>query len=211
MASTFPESSRRENAMGRQHGFYVVDNRTRKRRNPQTWARFEADVAVQALTKPRRKPFMTERQLANLIPGQYQYLRNVTRPCQFIKANRMQCKCWAMRGATRCVRHGGYRQVPEHPATVRLLNEGVIVERSWHRRASNFLYQLQTPGERQARKAAEVSLRYYGFQVRAIEVMEGAAALLSHDVNRWHRWTIRLGVRSRAIKAGRSSGTRWFG
>ena len=197
--------------MGKQHGFYVVDNRTRKQRNPQTWAQFEADVAVQAYTKPRRKPFMTERQLANLIPGQHQYLRNVTRRCKFIKANRMQCKCWAMRGATRCVRHGGYRQVPNHPATVRLLHAGVITEQSWDRRARAFLYQLKSPRERQARRAAEDLLKYLGFQVRAFDVMEGAAALLSHDGNRWHRWTIRQAVRSRAIKAGRSSGTEWLG
>ena len=197
--------------MGRQHGFCVVDNRTRKLRNPQTWARFEADVTVQALTKPRRKPLMTERRLANLIPGRHQYLRNVTRPCQFIKADRMQCKCWAMRGATRCVRHGGYRQVPEHPATVRLLDEGVITERSWHRRAGAFLYQLKTPRERQARKAAEGLLRYLGFQVRAFDVMEGVAAFLSHDVSKWLRWTTRMAVRSRAIKAGRASNNGWLG
>jgi hypothetical protein len=32
-----------------------------------------------------------------------------------------QCKRWAMHGASRCNDHGGYRQNPEHPATVRRL------------------------------------------------------------------------------------------
>lgn len=35
-----------------------------------------------------------------------------------------------MQGANRCASHGGYRQNPKHPATVRLYREGTIEEKA---------------------------------------------------------------------------------
>jgi len=180
--------------MGARHGFDVINSKTRKRSNPQTWAQFEAEVARQAFKWPRRKPNMTNLQLANLVPaGQFQFLKHVTRPCKFIKANGERCKCWSMRGASRCVRHGGYREKPSHPATIRLFENGTITRRSIHRVTSAAMYNLRTPREREARSAARKLLKQYRRQVRAVEVMEGVAAFLADDGGRaWHRWFVQV-------------------
>ncbi|MGR3342726.1 MAG: hypothetical protein ACU0DI_05815, partial [Paracoccaceae bacterium] len=57
-------------AMGRQHGFFVVDNWTRKRRNPQTWAHVKPKV----LRYPSPKTF-TQPPKHSRIPLFYRQVR----------------------------------------------------------------------------------------------------------------------------------------
>jgi len=181
--------------MGKQHGFDVVNNRTRKRSNPQSWAQFEAEVAAQSFKKTRRKPNMTASQMDNLVtPGQSQFLKQVTRPCQFVKKNGERCKCWAMRGASRCQSHGGYREVPGHPATVRLYQSGAIQRQTAHKTARAALYQLKTPG----REAARSILLEYTGQAGVVNIMHGVACFMADDCGiAWRRWITDINARTR--------------
>ena len=178
--------------------FDIVDNSTRKRSNPQSWAQFEAEVAAQSFKKSRQKPNMTAEQLGNLVrPGQSQFLKQVTRPCQFIKKNGERCKCWAMRGASRCQSHGGYREVPGHPATVRLYRQGTIQQQTAHKTARAAMYQLKTPGELQAMEAVRSVLMEYTGQASAMNIMHGVACFMADDKGRaWRRWITDLRIKS---------------
>ncbi len=42
--------------------------------------------------------------------------------CVFINKNGRRCKKWRMRGATRCSKHGGLRENPEHPASAKRID-----------------------------------------------------------------------------------------
>ena len=92
-------------------------------RNGMSWAQFHARVAT-AAAKPKGRG---NGPVANLRPSIVANLWGQPIPdhrrCDFkwSKGERKgdRCKAWAMKGAARCARHGGYRQNPEHPATIR--------------------------------------------------------------------------------------------
>src|SRR5262245_34162977 len=81
-----------------------------------------AEAARQAPRKPRGRPSpqnMTEkgRQMG------LEAIRNAPR-CRTIRRNGEQCRNAAMRGATRCLKHGGRVEVPAHPHNVRRFLSG---------------------------------------------------------------------------------------
>lgn len=109
------------------------------------------------------------------------------RRCQFrwSKGERkgQQCKAWAMRGATRCPRHGGYREVPEHPATVRRLAD---VEHMVQSRAARLSLADADP---HARQQVESVLRGAALPLHATMIIEGIEALEQEDGGRaYRRW-----------------------
>jgi len=144
---------------------------------------------------------MTATQLANLVPpGQSQFLKQVIRPCQFVKKNGERCKCWAMRGASRCQSHGGYREVPGHPATVRLYQSGAIQHQTAHRTARAAMYRLKTPRELQALEAARSVLLEYTDQANAVNIMHGVACFMANDGgSAWRRWVTDLRIKSEKL------------
>jgi hypothetical protein len=117
------------------------------------------------------------------------------RVCAFVRKDGSRCKSWPMRGALHCLKHGGYREVPAHKATIRLYRTGQIAEHGDERRASQGL-QAYTPQDRQAVKNA---IRETGAQRRratARLMLEGLQAMHQDDNGiAWRRWI-------EAVKAG---------
>lgn len=94
-----------------------------------------------------------------------------------------QCSNWAMRGATRCHKHGGYREAPEHPATARRLAD---VEHMVQSRAARLSLADADP---YARKQVETVLRGAALPLHATIILEGITALEQDDGGRaFRRW-----------------------
>jgi hypothetical protein len=90
-------------------------------------SQFLKDVAAavrQALPKPRGKPSpqnMTEEGRALGLEA----IRNAPR-CRAKRRDGEPCRAAAMRGSTRCLKHGGRVEVPAHPHNVRRLLSGTM-------------------------------------------------------------------------------------
>jgi hypothetical protein len=84
-----------------------------------------AEAARQRRRKPRGRPSpqnMTEegRRLG------LEAIRNAPR-CRSVRRNGERCKNPAMKGATRCLKHGGRVEVPAHPHNIRRFFSGITV------------------------------------------------------------------------------------
>ena len=104
-----------------------AEKRARKRRRP----RVMAETSLDALAAARAADPMRGVRAARLAPRCNKVKRSDGRPC------RSPC----LRGATRCERHGGLRQVPNHPGNIRRLLGGVFAAQAAYR------LELKTLGE----------------------------------------------------------------
>lgn len=111
------------------------------------------------------------------------------RRCTFVSSSRdpkrkgKGCKNWAMKGAKRCAVHGGYRQNPEHPATIRRLDD--VIE------SRNELSAAQTlrSHPNKARAHIENTLRDMGGALTPTVVLEGVLAYEQDDNGKaFRRW-----------------------
>lgn len=94
-----------------------------------------------------------------------------------------RCGNWAMKGAQRCNVHGGYRQNPEHPGTVKRL--GDILNTVTERRASKAIYHTNP----KTRAYVEQSLRGEALPLTPTVVKEGIHAYEKDDNGRaYRRW-----------------------
>jgi hypothetical protein len=110
------------------------------------------------------------------------------RVCVFVRKDGSRCKSWPMKGARHCVRHGGYREVPAHPATIRLYRTGQIAEHGDERRASQDLqaYPLQ---DRQAVKNIIKGTSAQRRRATARLILAGLQAMHADDAGKsWRRW-----------------------
>jgi hypothetical protein len=117
------------------------------------------------------------------------------RVCAFVRRDGSRCKSWPMRGALHCVRHGGYREVPEHPATIKLYRTGQIAAHDLDRRAAQVLQGYTW----QDRQAVKHTIRETGAQRRRATpslILAGLQAMHQDDNGiAWRRWI-------EAVKAG---------
>ena len=104
-----------------------AEKKARKRRRPRIMAR----ASLTALAAARAADPMRGVRAARLAPRCNKVKRSDGRPC------RSPC----LRGATRCERHGGLRQVPNHPGNIRRLLGGVFAAQAAYR------LELKTLGE----------------------------------------------------------------
>lgn len=170
--------------------------------NPQTWEKFVEQAAETAKRVERKKPRrMTEAQLANLKLSQKGQGRPDPTPegrCDFIKRDGSQCGNWAMRGASRCHTHGGYRQNPNHPATGRRFLSGDVDRQTQHREARDRVAK----GDPKARSAAQRELKDRGIGRNAVDTLEGMTAFLADDGGKtWRRWLKSLNIRHAQAQA----------
>ena len=117
-------------------------------RQQDTLAEYEEKVAEAARRKRKRQANVTPEQLANLKPSRTQgtikgkYWPTPERRCKHVsKKTGNQCKNWALHGATRCHKHGGYRQNPSHPGSIKLYEKGAIAAEAENRAARQELYK----------------------------------------------------------------------
>ena len=96
-----------------------AEKKARKRRRPRIMAR----ASLTALAAARAADPMRGVRAARLAPRCNKVKRSDGRPC------RSPC----LRGATRCERHGGLRQVPNHPGNIRRLLGGIFAAQAAYR------------------------------------------------------------------------------
>lgn len=180
-----------------QSGLRVYDPKTRKIKDPDTWAEFMAKVRL-AKSKQIKHPnkVMTRTNgLANLDKAKRScgYFP-VKRPCDFTR-NGVRCLVYAMRGATRCHFHGGYRQNPSHPATIRLLTEGRLTAVTANKQAWQALIHIRTtPVGASAEREARQVMQSHGQNITGQSLLEGTLALLRIDNDAgksWRGWLAR--------------------
>lgn len=161
-------------------------------KQPQEWQDFVRQVSEAAQRKPRTSA-------ATPPPGDPAALRPENplyqkRRCQHVSAKSgKQCKNWSMRGATRCHFHGGYRQAPTHPATVRLFTSGEIDRQSEHIAKRPLIYER---GRETERREAQRALLERRLGSHAADVLEGMNAFAADDGGKaWRRWLATLDAR----------------
>lgn len=86
-----------------------------RRRPPQGWKAFYEEAAK--AKPPIKRPNLSPAQLANLKPkmGRVHYKTF----CVATSRSGERCRCAPVRGAERCVTHGGMLEVPHHPGNAR--------------------------------------------------------------------------------------------
>lgn len=98
-----------------------------------------------------------------------------------------RCKSYRMRGATRCITHGGARQNPEHPASIRLVNNGVV-DRIAARREARDLIRYHP-----MRATVTEALEAAGMTAAPETVWQGIQALSLDDGGKgWRRFLARI-------------------
>ena len=108
------------------------------------------------------------------------------RRCQYSNREGRQCRKWAMRGATRCFAHGGCRQVPDHPASIRLYHNGRITANDARRRASAIIYSKHHKAGRAAVMTAQRSLPY---ELSREAIADGILSYYADDAGKaWRQW-----------------------
>ena len=111
------------------------------KRQPQTFEEFVKEVEEAARKGGEHRPrAQAQTSLDNLAPIPGYHKPPPDRQCDFIMRTNARCPNWSMRGATRCQSHGGYRQNPKHPATIRLLLNGDLYEEANERAAAGELH-----------------------------------------------------------------------
>ncbi|WP_288927234.1 hypothetical protein [uncultured Maritimibacter sp.] len=170
---------------------FRVGRRGKGEPEPPSWNDFKAEVAKAAKRKPAKKG--ARGPLSNLIPLPPYRPPTPEERCQFVKANGEQCGLRHMKGATRCHYHGGYRQNPTHPATVRMFREGRIDAIEAERAARRVIYALPPKERKEAQSAAIAELRARGLDFRNVTILEGIEAYRAGDGGRaWRRWCANL-------------------
>jgi hypothetical protein len=107
--------------------------RNNQKHQGDTWDAFLEKVAEAARKRPKRAGIKGKRLPKS---GDPTGLWPAKITCDFLRgAAQVRCRSWPMKGATRCVRHGGLRQNPAHPATVRLYQSGEIAKADQRKRA----------------------------------------------------------------------------
>lgn len=168
-------------------GLHVVTKGRAKGAGGITWAEFVDRVAAQARRSGSRRGNADNMTNAGNIDTLWGQPIPKDRQCAFTwsKGDKMGKRCgnWAMKGATRCRAHGGYRQNPDHPATARRLND--ILTLDAHKRAVNEL--RSAPHD--ARRAVEEALQAVQVPLRPVTVLQGIEALQMDDGGRaWRRF-----------------------
>jgi hypothetical protein len=157
-------------------------------RQQDTLAEYEEKVAEAARRKRKRQANVTPEQLANLKPNQStgtitrKHWPTPERRCKHVsKKTGNQCKNWSLHGATRCHKHGGYRQNPSHPGSIKLYEKGAIAAEAENRAAATEL--LSHPHKQDAINA----LRAAEAPTRHTDVLELANALQIDDNGKTYR------------------------
>lgn len=111
-------------------------------------AEYEEKVAEAARRKRKRAANHSPNSKANLKPSPVQGTLKEYHPptperrCQHVNHKTgNQCKNWSIHGATRCHKHGGYRQNPNHPGSIKLYEKGAIAAELTNRAARQELYK----------------------------------------------------------------------
>lgn len=153
-----------------------------KNKNALPWQEYLAEVAKHARKKrayrvPKFIP-CNDDPSRNLLNGKD---RPDARRCKhFGKKSGRRCKNWAMKGATRCHFHGGYRQVPKHPATIRKFIRGDMHKRDEHNKARQAVYDMPKEAVRAATEAAGRKAPFSVIKAGALAYIEGGVA--------WRHW-----------------------
>ena len=157
----------------------------RARKGALPWNDFVKAVGEAAGTAQRGNPAGVTQ---NLRCGDPADLWPAKRQCAFVKADGTRCGCWPMRGARHCGKHGGYREVPAHPGTLRLYRSGAITAHDIEKRATHDL----TAYSQQDRQAVKQAIRETSAQRRSPApslILAGIKALHTDDNGKsWRRW-----------------------
>jgi hypothetical protein len=106
-----------------------------------------------------------------------------------------RCGRWAMKGATRCPCHGGYRQNPEHPATVRRIAD------IQHQHEAMKAHQKVRAIAPARINEISLTLRQWGLPLSPGNILDGSNALDIDDNGRAYRRWIEQ-VKETSIKQG---------
>lgn len=144
---------------------------------------------------------------ASLNPDTRPDLWDGTRPddrqCAFVgKVLGRRCKKWTVRGATRCEKHGGLREVPDHTGNGRLWIKGLVEDQEQHRQARDQVARMDKRQRAEAERAAFTA----GIPRTPRNILEAVRALEADDGGRaWRALVQREG--GRAVRGTGISGT----
>ena len=149
-----------------------------------SWEEFAEKVSK---AKPRKKRNMSEAQLANLWHDPPHNPPPEERQCQAVTRRLgRRCKQWAVRGAKRCHLHGGLREVPTHPATIRAYQKGLVDAETAKRAARDWLSNNVSQRDRQ--ELVE-TLRHNDIRCDPVTMKQGWDAMVIDDGGRaWRRF-----------------------
>lgn len=151
-----------------------------------TFAEFVQKVEA-AAAKPRPNRPGAAHQLQKNSEGEFLWPVRPDRQCHFVhtkgdKAGQ-RCGAWAMRGGTRCARHGGYREQPGHKATIRRLG---IIQAQHARSLANKQLRRSPP---KIRQQVETTLEHEGLPLSPVTILQGIDALQTDDNGKaWRRF-----------------------
>lgn len=173
----------------KQHvGLYITTNGKHDPRNGK-FADFVKKVEAAAAAKPAKIKRTNTHRLKNAgnPAGLWDKPIPDDKRCEFVwskgpkKGER--CRRWAMKGGTRCVSHGGYREQPDHPATIRRL--GMIQAQGARALANKQLRQAP----HKLRHTVEEALRAEGLPLAPETILQGIEAIEQDDAGRaWRRF-----------------------
>lgn len=102
-----------------------------------------------------------------------------------------RCKSWAVKGASRCIVHGGLLEVPDHPAAGRLWRKGKVTDEDREKQANKWLRQ-SPEGEKYGALVRGI-IRERGLRAKPARVKEGVLAWSIEDGGRaWRRFLASL-------------------
>ena len=123
------------------------------------------------------------------------------RQCQAVtKTLGRRCKSWAVRGASRCVKHGGLREVPDHPSNGRAWRSGEIEVHDRKHQAAKWLRETQE--NKKAGTEMRQLLRERRIPAHAVNVKAGIEAQRQDDNGRAWRRFLAANLPKEAIKQG---------
>lgn len=170
---------------------------TKRSTQPDTWEEYVAKVEAAAKSRRKGGNGLT----ANLRPGRAkETLWNNPRfekdRCKAMTGQSRgteRCTHWAMIGSQYCRHHGGYRENPAHPATIRLFNEGAVTLHTLHRELGPEVHRA--PAE--VRNAVKSEIKAAGVRPHNATILEGIKAHEADDGGQaWRRWRASLAARS---------------
>lgn len=152
-----------------------------------TFPEFVRKVEAAAAKPKRGNPKGSPGNLLKRTDGEFFWPIREDRQCVFIhtkgdKAGQ-RCGAWAMRGGTRCARHGGYREQPGHKATIRRLG---IIQAQHARSLANKQLRRSPP---KIRQQVETTLEHEGLPLSPVTILQGIDALQTDDNGKaWRRF-----------------------
>jgi hypothetical protein len=179
-------------------GLYIVTDG--KNVETDTFTEFVHKVEAAAAKPKKARGTGNQANLLNGTDGEYFWPIREDRRCAFThtKGDRAgkRCGAWSMRNGTRCARHGGYREQPDHPATIRRL---ALIQ---HQQAKSIANKELRRAPPKTRHTVEQALELEGLPLSPSTVLQGVQAYIIDDNGKAWRRFIAAAIAGKPKKQG---------